>query len=32
MFWLGYFYRKNMQEENLLKVMSMNRRDIKKWQ
>lgn len=32
MFWLGYFLRKNMHEENLVKLMAMNRKETKKWQ
>jgi len=31
-FWLGYFLRKNMQEENLIKVIAINRKELKKWQ
>jgi hypothetical protein len=31
MFWLGYFLRKSMQEENLIKVMARNKDEEKKW-
>lgn len=32
MFWLGYFLRKNMHEENLIKIIAMHRKETKKWQ
>lgn len=30
-FWLGYFLRKNMQEENLIKLMAKNKNEENKW-
>lgn len=32
MFWLSYFLRKNLQEENLDKVQSLNKGTLEKWQ
>jgi len=30
-FWLGYFLRKNSQEENLQRIMAIHRKDMRKW-